>query len=690
MRKMENLNNMKKTVLKLEKEIMAISDNLSKVKNKDHTTMKKIIYNINNLLGKDLQSNNLYKNDYMNNLSDKKLNKQIEEKKEMLKKQYIQSNERQDKNIEYIIMPTNQQQKKNEIIQNDIQLSQHYNKKSVSSSKIYNNINNNNIMSEGKNESYTKKYFGEYNNLNYENNENKINSNRNNNINNNIIDYSNNKVINKTNQIAYTKPRLLSENSVRNLKNKNITNIASKNNSITNLINKNKNNNTSIKNDRIENDQISNLKYLTLNQKINHDNIEIKYKNQDIINNLYTKGNKYFYNENQNENENKNYYTFEKKDINMNINDINEKNRDYSEKENKQPNKKEEYKQESDLEQDILMSNIKNKKISYERKPKRNKTVNLNSNSNIRSPLNLNNYNINSTHHREYEIHNSKNNLNKNKNKKHTYLNLDLNNEDLNKVGLSQKNIKTKNNYKYSYENLNIKDNEDIYPEDLMQNKNDNNNNNKEKFENTDKSEEDVKNSKEKDIINKLLYMLKVKNINDVIYKVDKLLKYEKYIIKLNELYNENNKSKFNKYNNFNNRNEKIDLEKNIAWISNTIKKSKKNEKYRNYCKNIMMKNKINHFSEFRNFIDNILIKNRKNKGFIIEVKNILCEDDYYSKNQKNNKDPKKINNINYISSKNMKTDVNKGQNNFDNSNDIKFSQNDDNAKVNKYMNTYY
>ena len=76
MRKMENLNNMKKTVLKLEKEIMAISNNLSKVKNKDYTTMKKIIYNINNLLGKDIQNNNLYKNDYMNNLSDKKMNKQ--------------------------------------------------------------------------------------------------------------------------------------------------------------------------------------------------------------------------------------------------------------------------------------------------------------------------------------------------------------------------------------------------------------------------------------------------------------------------------------------------------------------------------------------------------------------------------------------------------------------------------------
>ena len=138
---MENLNNMKKTVLKLEKEIMAISNNLSKVKNKDHTTMKKIIYNINNLLGKDIQSNNnLYKNDYINELNNKKMNKQIEEKKETQKKQYIYSNDIKNKNIEYIIMPINQQ-KKNEIIQNDVHQSQHYNKKSVSSPKIFSNIN---------------------------------------------------------------------------------------------------------------------------------------------------------------------------------------------------------------------------------------------------------------------------------------------------------------------------------------------------------------------------------------------------------------------------------------------------------------------------------------------------------------------------------------------------------------------
>ena len=36
MKKIESLNNARKTVLKLEKEINAISNNLSKVKNKDH------------------------------------------------------------------------------------------------------------------------------------------------------------------------------------------------------------------------------------------------------------------------------------------------------------------------------------------------------------------------------------------------------------------------------------------------------------------------------------------------------------------------------------------------------------------------------------------------------------------------------------------------------------------------------
>ena len=49
MKKIESLNNVQKTVLQLEKEISAISNNITKVKNKDHATMKKIINNINYL-----------------------------------------------------------------------------------------------------------------------------------------------------------------------------------------------------------------------------------------------------------------------------------------------------------------------------------------------------------------------------------------------------------------------------------------------------------------------------------------------------------------------------------------------------------------------------------------------------------------------------------------------------------------
>ena len=103
-----------------------------------------------------------------------------------------------------------------------------------------------------------------------------------------------------------------------------------------------------------------------------------------------------------------------------------------------------------------------------------------------------------------------------------------------------------------------------------------------------------------------------------------------------------------------------------------------------------MEKNEISHFNEFKTFIDNILIKNRKNTGFIIEVKNILCEDEYNS-NNKNIKNLKNINKMNYEASKNIKEDINKLMNNSDNSNDIKFTQNDDNSKnINKYLLTHY
>ena len=59
---MDNLDNMKKTVLKLEKEISAISMNLSKVQKKEHSKMQNIIQNINNLLNKESKQNNIHLN----------------------------------------------------------------------------------------------------------------------------------------------------------------------------------------------------------------------------------------------------------------------------------------------------------------------------------------------------------------------------------------------------------------------------------------------------------------------------------------------------------------------------------------------------------------------------------------------------------------------------------------------------
>ena len=88
MKKIESLNNAQKTVLKLEKEINEISSNISRVKNKDHTTMKKIINNINYLLTNDNQSNKYYPKE-INYLNYPEENKKNEENQDIKDNQYI-------------------------------------------------------------------------------------------------------------------------------------------------------------------------------------------------------------------------------------------------------------------------------------------------------------------------------------------------------------------------------------------------------------------------------------------------------------------------------------------------------------------------------------------------------------------------------------------------------------------------
>ena len=194
-------------------------------------------------------------------------------------------------------------------------------------------------------------------------------------------------------------------------------------------------------------------------------------------------------------------------------------------------------------------------------------------------------------------------------------------------------------------------------------------------FANEDKNNDMAK-------INKLLNILKVNNIDEAIYRVDSLLKFEKDINNLKYLYNNNSNEDIDI------NTEKNNFDNNLIWLKNIIRKFKKNEVYKNYCKNIMIKNKIRSFDEFKKYINQILIKNKKNKGFIVEVKNLLCEEDYYSNNHNINKNNNKIS---YEKNKIINTEINKEGNDSKNSNDIIFTQDDENNNIkNKNMNTFY
>ena len=113
MKKMENLINMKKTVLELEKEINSLGTNLSKVKNKDNLTMKKIIHNIDYLLTKNIPKNNITTNNcqskinYLKNTEENKISENIPNEK------YGNYMSKNSINQDYIPKPLNQFNKEN-------------------------------------------------------------------------------------------------------------------------------------------------------------------------------------------------------------------------------------------------------------------------------------------------------------------------------------------------------------------------------------------------------------------------------------------------------------------------------------------------------------------------------------------------------------------------------------------------
>ena len=252
MKKFESLNNVKKTVLKLEKEINEITNNLSKVKNKEHIAMKRIINRINYLLIKDENEKMIYKEKVSEEREDNKKYKCINKNNELNENNYIYNKNSMDKDryIDYLLLF-----KKNKINHNngnDCPKKTYFNRKCISSSKI--NISG--ASGEIKN-------FTFYNmKTNIDKKDNNCNSNKNKNMDINLS----NQIMNKANQIIYSKPRLMTESSKRNFNNTNIY----KNNTF----------NTNSKKEI----PIQNLKYLASNAKINN---SCKHKEPSILNNLY-------------------------------------------------------------------------------------------------------------------------------------------------------------------------------------------------------------------------------------------------------------------------------------------------------------------------------------------------------------------------------------------------------------------
>ena len=612
MKKVESLNNARKTVLKLEKEMTAISSNLSKVKNKDHSTMKKIINNLNYLLAKDSLETSIYQREGSEGKEESK-NQDENKKIEKLKNEDEYNNGR---NIDYLLLF-----KKHKNIKNKNINKQYFNRKCLSSSKI-------NVL----NTSIEKKFVKEYNaNKNANQKENNIFDYRN-----KIIDGQNN-FLNKTNQMTYSKPRIFTDcykiNSSNNI------NIGHKNNTSD----KNKNFEGPIKNNYINNIYKKDAMLNTLYSKY------INNTDNNIMTNNYLniKNKKAFSYEQPNLMINNEKNLFEKEDQKYE----NEKDIQYSVKKNKKSNLSNKSNQIQEI---VINSKVKNNNF---------KNSNIHYKSNHGNDINM------KSHHISIIYDNSnKNNI-----------------SELIKIGEDNKILTYDNHTRRKINDnflgeINKGDNYDILgnyktqrkkriKENIYMNKNYSKSLNSIIINNSNKGKDINKNlindyniiKEDNDNINCLLNILNVNNIHEAIVKVSQLLEYEKSINKLKQLYNNE------------------DAQKNVdLWINNIIKKYQRNEKYKNFCQNIMISNKINNFEEFKIFIKNKIKNNEKNDN------NILNENNNYLNIINNDEIVNNSKKIYVINDKN-----NKDISSFNNNN-IKFSNSNNCKIIHDYMHTYY
>ena len=133
------------------------------------------------------------------------------------------------------------------------------------------------------------------------------------------------------------------------------------------------------------------------------------------------------------------------------------------------------------------------------------------------------------------------------------------------------------------------------------------------------------------DKINILLLKLNSKNLDECLHKIDILLDYEDFIYKVNSLYNKI--INFNKNILVN----KKSLNDIFSWIESIIEENKKQKeslkRYQIFCGKLTEEFSVDGFDKFKNFIVQTLNKNKKSQSFTSEKK-LISESVIYNENK--------------------------------------------------------
>ena len=128
-----------------------------------------------------------------------------------------------------------------------------------------------------------------------------------------------------------------------------------------------------------------------------------------------------------------------------------------------------------------------------------------------------------------------------------------------------------------------------------------------------------------------LFLKLNSKNIDECLHKIDILLDYEDFIYKINSLYNKI--INFNKNILINKRS----LNAIFSWIESIIEENKKQKeslkRYQIFCGKLTEEFSVDGFDKFKNFIVQTLNKNKKSQSFTSEKK-IISESNIYKENK--------------------------------------------------------